>query len=196
MIAFLTKSDASKGFDQIVDFLNAHTIRYALMVNPPIYVSCIKQFWALVLVKRTNDGVKLQALIDRKKEEIFAELACMGYEKPPPKGLPGMNLALLWPRLSSALPQKAFANMKMIGKGFFGVETPLFDTMLVQPQVQDDAEVEEDEDDEGRMDEDVTAVKEVNAVESTVFDDEEMVKRLQDEEIEQVVARENRRKKI
>nr|GEV08497.1 putative ribonuclease H-like domain-containing protein [Tanacetum cinerariifolium] len=95
---------------QIVDFLNAHTIQYALMVNPPIYVSCIKQFWASVLVKKTNDVVKLQALIDRKKvvitedtirqalrlddaygvecqpnEEIFAELACMGYEKPPPK---------------------------------------------------------------------------------------------------------------
>nr|GEW92143.1 hypothetical protein [Tanacetum cinerariifolium] len=67
MIAFLTKSDASEGFDQIVYFLNAHTIQYALMVNPPIYVSCIKQFWASVLVTKTNDVVKLQALIDRKK---------------------------------------------------------------------------------------------------------------------------------
>nr|GEV63904.1 hypothetical protein [Tanacetum cinerariifolium] len=68
------------------------------------------QFWASVLVKKYNDVVKLQALIDRKKvvitentirqalrlddaegveclhnEEIFAELARMGYEKPPPK---------------------------------------------------------------------------------------------------------------
>nr|GFB31215.1 hypothetical protein [Tanacetum cinerariifolium] len=37
--------------------------------------------------------------------------------------------------------------MRRIGKGFSGVETPLFDTMLVQPQVHDDAKVEEDEDD-------------------------------------------------
>nr|GEX66625.1 hypothetical protein [Tanacetum cinerariifolium] len=80
------------------------------MVNPPIYVSCIKQFWTSVSVKKSNDVVKLQALIDRKKvvitedtipqdvrldnangveclpnEKIFAGLARMGYEKPPPK---------------------------------------------------------------------------------------------------------------
>nr|GEY94058.1 putative ribonuclease H-like domain-containing protein [Tanacetum cinerariifolium] len=55
------------GFDQIVDFLNAHTIQYALMVYPIIYVLCIKQFWAFVSIKKYNDAVKLQALIDRKK---------------------------------------------------------------------------------------------------------------------------------
>nr|GEW94362.1 hypothetical protein [Tanacetum cinerariifolium] len=52
MVAFFSKSDASEGFDQIVDFLNAHTIKYALMVNPTIYVSCIKQFWATAIVKK------------------------------------------------------------------------------------------------------------------------------------------------
>nr|GFC59541.1 hypothetical protein [Tanacetum cinerariifolium] len=76
---------------------------------------------------KSNDVVRLQALIDRKKviitedtirqalrlddadgvdclsnEEIFAELARMGYEKP---GLAGMNLVLPWLQLSSALPQ-------------------------------------------------------------------------------------------
>nr|GEV62391.1 retrovirus-related Pol polyprotein from transposon TNT 1-94 [Tanacetum cinerariifolium] len=58
----------------IVYFLNSHTILYALMVNPTIYVSCIK--WGSVLIKKSNDAVKLQALIDRKK---------MGYEKPSTK---------------------------------------------------------------------------------------------------------------
>nr|GEV05163.1 putative ribonuclease H-like domain-containing protein [Tanacetum cinerariifolium] len=48
---------------------------------------------------------------------------------------------------SPAFTQKVFANMRMIGKGFSGVETPLFDNMLVQQQVHDDAEEEEDEDD-------------------------------------------------
>nr|GEX98032.1 hypothetical protein [Tanacetum cinerariifolium] len=67
MIAFLTKFDASEGFDQIVDFLNAHYIQYTLMVNPTIYVSYIKQFWASVWKKKSNDVMKLQALIDRKK---------------------------------------------------------------------------------------------------------------------------------
>nr|GEU39336.1 putative ribonuclease H-like domain-containing protein [Tanacetum cinerariifolium] len=51
---------------KIVDFLNAHMIQYALMVNPTIYVSCIKKFWTFVSIKKSNDVVKLQALIDRK----------------------------------------------------------------------------------------------------------------------------------
>nr|GEY28005.1 ribonuclease H-like domain, reverse transcriptase, RNA-dependent DNA polymerase [Tanacetum cinerariifolium] len=85
MVAFLSKSDASAGFDQILDFLNAHVIQYALMVNPTIYVSCIKQFYALATIKKVNDVVKLRALIDGKRVEIFTELARMGYEKPPPK---------------------------------------------------------------------------------------------------------------
>nr|GEX63451.1 hypothetical protein [Tanacetum cinerariifolium] len=52
---------------------------------------------------------------------------------------------------SPALTQKVFANMRRIGKGFSGVETPLFVNMLVQQQVQDDAEVEDDEDTEALM---------------------------------------------
>nr|GEX89316.1 hypothetical protein [Tanacetum cinerariifolium] len=45
-------ADVSEGFDQIMDFLNAHTIQYALVVNPTIYVSCIKKFWAMTIVKK------------------------------------------------------------------------------------------------------------------------------------------------
>nr|GFB18177.1 hypothetical protein [Tanacetum cinerariifolium] len=48
---------------------------------------------------------------------------------------------------SPALTKKVFANIRRIGKGFSGVETPLFDTMLVQPQVHNVAKVEEDKDD-------------------------------------------------
>nr|GEW14017.1 hypothetical protein [Tanacetum cinerariifolium] len=46
---------------------------------------------------------------------------------------------------SLTLTQKVFANMRRIGKGFFGIETPLFATMMIQPHV---VEEEEDEDDE------------------------------------------------
>nr|GEX30877.1 hypothetical protein [Tanacetum cinerariifolium] len=250
MIVFLTKSDASEGFDQIVDFLNAHTIQYALMVNPPIYVSCIKQFWASVLTKKTSDVVKLQALIDKKNvvitedtirqdlrlddvdgveclpnEEIFNELARMGYEKSPPKltfykafffaqwkflihtiiqcmsvkrtdwnefssSMASAVICLATGRkfnfskyvfdsmvrnvdspskflmylqflqvminaqvddfsfhttkyTSPTLTQKVFANIRRIGKGFLGVETPLFATMLVQSHVAADEEVDD-----------------------------------------------------
>nr|GEV12325.1 reverse transcriptase domain-containing protein [Tanacetum cinerariifolium] len=55
MVTYLYKSDASEGFDQVVDFLNAQVIQYALMVNPTIYVSCIKQFWTTASIKKAND---------------------------------------------------------------------------------------------------------------------------------------------
>ncbi|GJR81103.1 hypothetical protein Tco_0151888 [Tanacetum coccineum] len=67
MVAFLEKLTESAGFEQIVDFLNASSIRYALTVNPTIYTSCIKQFWATAKVKTVNGEVQIQALVDGKK---------------------------------------------------------------------------------------------------------------------------------
>ncbi|GJR98368.1 hypothetical protein Tco_0270542 [Tanacetum coccineum] len=58
---------AGERFEQIVDFLNAHTIKYALTVNPTIYTSFIEQFWATVKAKTVNREVQLQALVDEKK---------------------------------------------------------------------------------------------------------------------------------
>nr|GFC12912.1 hypothetical protein [Tanacetum cinerariifolium] len=74
------------------------------------YKLMLLRFWATATVKKVNDVVQLCALIDGKKvviseaiirsdlhlddadgveclpnEEIFEELARMGYEKPPPK---------------------------------------------------------------------------------------------------------------
>ncbi|GKA47047.1 hypothetical protein Tco_0739930, partial [Tanacetum coccineum] len=54
LVVFLTKSAESEGFEQIVDFLNASTIKYALTVNPTIYTSCIEQFWSTVKAKTVN----------------------------------------------------------------------------------------------------------------------------------------------
>jgi hypothetical protein len=46
-VTYLQKSNDKSGpvFYQIVDFLNTTYIRYALTLNPTIYVSQIKQFW-------------------------------------------------------------------------------------------------------------------------------------------------------
>ncbi|GJX56806.1 hypothetical protein Tco_0286703 [Tanacetum coccineum] len=67
LVAFLEKPKESDGFAQIVDFLNAHPINYALTVNPTIYTSCIEQFWATAKAKTVNGEVQLQALVDGKK---------------------------------------------------------------------------------------------------------------------------------
>ncbi|GJS05978.1 hypothetical protein Tco_0362774 [Tanacetum coccineum] len=43
MVAFLEKPVESDGFHEIIDFLNANEIHYALTVNPTIYTSCLEQ---------------------------------------------------------------------------------------------------------------------------------------------------------
>ncbi|GKE47939.1 hypothetical protein Tco_1479197, partial [Tanacetum coccineum] len=67
LVAFLSKPTKSEGFEQIVDFLNANPIRYALTINPTIYISCIEQFWSTVKAKTVNGEVQLHALVDGKK---------------------------------------------------------------------------------------------------------------------------------
>nr|GEU30223.1 hypothetical protein [Tanacetum cinerariifolium] len=100
------KPTESEGFEQIIDFLNGSSVRYALTASPTIHTSCIKQFWSTAKVKTVNDEVKVQVLIDAKmvtikessirhtlklddeegisclaNDEIFTGLANMGYEK-------------------------------------------------------------------------------------------------------------------
>nr|GFA70315.1 hypothetical protein [Tanacetum cinerariifolium] len=55
VVAILEKSDVAEGFEQIIDFLSGSYIHYALTMNPHIYISCIKQFWNSVSVKRSGD---------------------------------------------------------------------------------------------------------------------------------------------
>ncbi|GJU70688.1 hypothetical protein Tco_1262093 [Tanacetum coccineum] len=110
VVAFLEKPRESDGFAEIIDFLKASFVHYALIVNPTIYTSCIEQFWTTTKVKTVNDVRQIQALIDKKKliitetsiksdlhlkdaggtdclptTTIFEELARMGYEKPSQK---------------------------------------------------------------------------------------------------------------
>ncbi|GJY72229.1 hypothetical protein Tco_0475932 [Tanacetum coccineum] len=71
MAAFLEKLAESDGFHEIIDFLNANQIRYALTVNPTIYTSCIEQFWAMTKENTINGECQLQAIIDKKKVFIM-----------------------------------------------------------------------------------------------------------------------------
>ncbi|GJR04500.1 hypothetical protein Tco_0527484 [Tanacetum coccineum] len=242
-------------FEQIVDFLNAHTIKYALTVNPTIYTSCIEQFWATVKAKTINGEVQLQALVDGKKiiitesivrrdlqledaegvdclpnATIFKQLTLMGYEKLSQKltfykaffsqqwkflihtilqCLSAKTTAwnefsstiasaiiclatnqkfnfskyifesmvkkleivsgkfLIYPRfvqvfvnqqlkgmpvhkriyIAPSYTKKIFGNMRRVGKGFSGRDTPLFQTMVVQDQEKIDEAINEEMDD-------------------------------------------------
>nr|GEZ36819.1 hypothetical protein [Tanacetum cinerariifolium] len=77
-------------------------------MNPNIYVSCIKQFWNTVAIKQVNDVTTLQSLVD-KKIVVVTE---------------------------AAVREKVFANMRIVGKGFSRVETPLFEGMLVGQEIE------------------------------------------------------------
>nr|GEV13668.1 hypothetical protein [Tanacetum cinerariifolium] len=70
LIAYLAKPTESEGFEQIIDFLNGSSVRYALTASPTIRTSCIKQFWSTAKVKTVNDEVRVQALIDEKRVTI------------------------------------------------------------------------------------------------------------------------------
>nr|GEY83099.1 hypothetical protein [Tanacetum cinerariifolium] len=179
MVAYLNKSDASEGFNQVIDFLNGIYIKYALTVNPNIYVSWVKQFWNIVVIKQDNDVTRLQALVDKKKvviieatirevlrlddakrvdclpnEEIFAELACMGYEKPSTKlTFYKAFFSSQWKFLIHTILQSMSAKhtswnefsslINRVGKGFSRVETPLFEGMLVEQVIEEGGDEEE-----------------------------------------------------
>nr|GEX66839.1 hypothetical protein [Tanacetum cinerariifolium] len=115
---------------------------------------------ASTTIKKVNNVVQLRALIDAKKvvvtedvvrqdlcldnangvkclpnEKIFAELARMGYETPPPKLIAKRTA---WNEFSCSMASAVICLA-------IGVESPLFATMLVQPQTQPTEEEEEDE---------------------------------------------------
>nr|GFA33844.1 ribonuclease H-like domain, reverse transcriptase, RNA-dependent DNA polymerase [Tanacetum cinerariifolium] len=62
-------------FAEIVDFLNANPIRYALTVSPTIYVSYIEQFWSTAKTKQSimkhKFVLKLMASLDAEQDSVI-----------------------------------------------------------------------------------------------------------------------------
>ncbi|GJX07343.1 putative ribonuclease H-like domain-containing protein [Tanacetum coccineum] len=62
----VTTAEENADFDEIVDFLNANPIRYALTVSPTIYVSYIEQFWSTAKIKIVNNERQIRAKVNGK----------------------------------------------------------------------------------------------------------------------------------
>ncbi|GJY70277.1 hypothetical protein Tco_0473980 [Tanacetum coccineum] len=80
LVAFLEKPKESTGFEEIMDFLNASYVQYALLVNPTIYTTCIEQFWTSAKTSIRSD-LKLddaEGIDCPPTATIFAELERMG----------------------------------------------------------------------------------------------------------------------
>ncbi|GJQ99790.1 hypothetical protein Tco_0522775 [Tanacetum coccineum] len=85
LVAFLEKPTKSEGFEEIVEFLNANPIKYALTVNPKIYCPCVKQFWDTVkekmvynLLNKLRGNQDLFFHWDHKWDQLEDELAELG----------------------------------------------------------------------------------------------------------------------
>nr|GFA53496.1 hypothetical protein [Tanacetum cinerariifolium] len=217
MVAILKKSDATEGFEQIIDFLSDVTRLQALVDKKRIVIT--KEVVHEILQLNDAEGV-----ICLPNEEIFAGLARMRYEKPSTKltfykaffstqwkffihtilhslsakrtswnkfssamtsaliclssghrfnfskyifeslvrNVDSSSKFYMYPRfiqliiqtniadlskhttryISPVLTQKVFANMRRVGKGFSGVEIPLFETMLVVRDIAEEVEAQ------------------------------------------------------
>ncbi|GJY76825.1 hypothetical protein Tco_0481941, partial [Tanacetum coccineum] len=119
MVAYLEKSEGSEGFHEIIDFLSASHIHYALTASPTIYTSLIEQFWQTAALCTIDDGVLgITATIDRKVKITVSEGSIRRHLKlEDSEGIPSPPTIEIFEQLA-----------------LMGVITPLFNTMLVQPQ--------------------------------------------------------------
>ncbi|GJS93784.1 hypothetical protein Tco_0800752 [Tanacetum coccineum] len=111
LVAFLEKPKENDGFEEIIDFLNASYVQYALTVNPTIYTTCIEQFWASASSSLRSPS---------RQEEVFLDKQV--------KGITKHKRVYVTPSHT----KKVFANMKKTGKGFSRRVTPLFPTIMIQ----------------------------------------------------------------
>nr|GEU86742.1 hypothetical protein [Tanacetum cinerariifolium] len=178
--------DASEGFDQIIDFLNASSIKYALTVNDVTRLQALVDKKKVIITEATirdalrlNDAESIDCL---PNEEIFVETSWNEFSSAMAsavislftgrkfnvskyifdslmKNVDSSTKFYMYPRFlqliireqvgdlcshstkysSPALIQKVFANMRRVGKVFSGVDTPLFEGMIVAQQVDENA---------------------------------------------------------
>nr|GEY67197.1 hypothetical protein [Tanacetum cinerariifolium] len=60
-------------FHQIVDFIEASHIKYALTINLTVYVSHIRQFWSTTRIETTNEGTKILATVDDEPASLLRD---------------------------------------------------------------------------------------------------------------------------
>ncbi|GJW50523.1 hypothetical protein Tco_0091874 [Tanacetum coccineum] len=130
MVAYLQKPEGSEAFHQIVDFLNASHIKYALIENPKIYVSLIQQFWGTATARTTDDGeVEITARIDGQVKTITEASLRRHLKLEDSASITSLPNIEIFKQL--ALMGKLFSNIKRVLRGYSG--------FLTQTQVADEA---------------------------------------------------------
>nr|GEW94040.1 hypothetical protein [Tanacetum cinerariifolium] len=70
MVAILEKTEHNTEYHQIVDFLKASHIKYALTIHLTVYVSHIRQFWSTARVETTDRETKILAQVNNRQRTI------------------------------------------------------------------------------------------------------------------------------
>nr|GFC26207.1 hypothetical protein [Tanacetum cinerariifolium] len=87
-----------------------------------------------------NDVIRLQALVDRKKVVVIEATIREALSLDDTEGDISTHTTKY---TSPALTQKVFVNMRRVEKGFFRVETPLFEGMLVEQEIDEEGDAAE-----------------------------------------------------
>ncbi|GJW51995.1 hypothetical protein Tco_0093346 [Tanacetum coccineum] len=132
MVAYLQKSEGSEGFHQIVDFLTASHIRYALTESLTIYVSLIVQFWQTTTISTLENGDMEITCTIYKKVKVVSEASIRRHLKlEDSDGIRDLPTTEIFEQLALMGHIKGGEELPRILLG----DTPLFQTMLVQGQI-------------------------------------------------------------
>nr|GEU40139.1 hypothetical protein [Tanacetum cinerariifolium] len=116
MIAILEKYEHNTDFHQIVDFVEASHLRYALTINPTVYVSHIRQFWSTARIETTDEGTKILATVDGKPRTIFESFIRRNLKLRDEAGISSLPDAELFENLTlmgyNILPNQKFSFQK------------------------------------------------------------------------------------
>nr|GFA31924.1 hypothetical protein [Tanacetum cinerariifolium] len=140
LMVFLLPSDEKVGVEVSAVDLQVSAVRLVLLMLQAL----VDKKKVVVTEATIRDAFRLddaEGVECLPNEEIFAELVRMSYEKPSTKltfykAKQVSDLSTHTTKYTSPVPtQKVFANMRRVGKGFFGVKTTLFEGMIVEQQV-------------------------------------------------------------
>nr|GEU76269.1 ribonuclease H-like domain-containing protein [Tanacetum cinerariifolium] len=158
-VGYLLKPTKSDDYHQIIDFLRASHIRYALTHNLIIFDSLVKQFWSMATLRAHELGPPaILATIDKTPYTITEDLVRSRLQLADDGGMVSniwnAKKFLMYPRFLQAilgietrvtrqykvlvLSRKLFTNMKL---NFAGHHMPLLPAMLLQAQAGEGVEI-------------------------------------------------------
>ncbi|GJY84680.1 hypothetical protein Tco_0498706 [Tanacetum coccineum] len=127
MVAYLEKLEGSEGFHEIIDFLSASHIHYALTASPTIYTSLIEQFWQIAALCTIDDGaLGITTTNDRKVKIIVSEASIRRHLKlEDSEGIPSLPTAKIFEQLA-LMGYVTTSNSITFQKGHFSPQWKFF----------------------------------------------------------------------